>query len=522
MSGLFGFSTRAIEVMKKGKILDVDESPSDVINRVLQTIFSVEKSVFHEKSTTSQIARKTFERYIKNKNVILGSPTLTNAGRKNHKNRALSSCVAIPVDLRKDISSIRKIIIPYYKQNMGSGFNFDDVEDPVKILNILNDLSIAESATQRYDRYIGNIGILSIDHPKIEEFVESKLVRDKFWHFNISINIHDAFVEAVKHNAYIVLKNGKKLQARKLWNKIITSVYHCGDPGLIFLDRMNFNNPLRELGAYTTTAPCAEVGLIPGEVCQFGYVNLFSFYNKNKQAIDYDQLKAVVMLLVRVLDDAIEYSSTVLPTVQSRNLIKAKRKIGIGVCGFADLLRVMNIPYGSRKSCVILEEILVFINYHSKVASHILAQSRGSFGAFNVSDYSRYNYLEKRYGHIKTPHIKKKDWVLLGEKIKRSGLLRNVTTTALPPSGRSAILLDASNSIEPYFSDVLHISPEKQLKIAHVAAECVDESVSKTFNVSQHYTHNAISSFFLCACDSALKGVALYRNKSLKRQAIDL
>jgi ribonucleoside-diphosphate reductase alpha chain len=194
------------------------------------------------------------------------------------------------------------------------------------------------------------------------------------------------------------------------------------------------------LGAYSTTAPCAEVGLVQGESCIFGYLNLSRFLSKG--SIDFDRIGAVTMSLVRVLDDAVEVSIDRYPATATRDIMEKKRKIGIGVCGLADLLATLGLPYGSPGAVEVTRDVLAWITYMSKLASAHLAQERGAFPAFPLSRYAMTpGYLSTKFGGLETRSVASCDWERLERDIQRRGLLRNSTTTALPPSGRTALIL---------------------------------------------------------------------------------
>ena len=200
------------------------------------------------------------------------------------------------------------------------------------------------------------------------------------------------------------------------------------------------------------------MALTPGESCVFGYVNLGGLVRHRTgdragpPEVDDELLRRVVTVTTRVLDNVLEASLARYPAQRSVDVMGAKRKIGLGVCGFADLLVALRVPYDLPEAAGLLEEVLASISFYSKLASLELAARRGSFPEFPRSRYASGGFLRRKYGALRGLCIGPADWEALDEEIRRRGLLRHASTTALPPSGRSALLLDASTSIEPWFS----------------------------------------------------------------------
>lgn len=482
--------------------------------------------------------------------------------------------MAVPVDLRAPLAAVTPVIESYYEQNMGSGFDLDPVEDPVTVLVALDQHAERLASARVYERYIGNMANLGIDHPKVRDFVALKASGQVLSHFNLSVNVTQRFMDALAADDGFRLRDGTEIRAWELWNEIVDAAWQCGDPGLLFLERYDADNPTPLAGRYVTTAPCAEVALAPGESCVFGYINLAALADPRADTgIDYELLREVVGLLTRVLDNALQASLSRYPTTASRAVMEAKRKIGIGVCGFADLLVRLRIPYGSSSAAETLEDLLTLITHESKVASLRLGLRRGSFTAFPGSRYATdENFLSSKYGRIRSATVSAEQWWRLETRIRDRRALRNASTTALPPSGRSALLLDASTSIEPWFSlfdaggalkaDLLayvrgldlqpeaeselvralsrygtcqlpdlvpssmretvrcaaEVSPLAHLRIASVASRCVDEAASKTINLPRGASRGIIRDVFLTAWQSGLKAISVYRDGTVAEQ----
>jgi ribonucleoside-diphosphate reductase alpha chain len=226
---------------------------------------------------------------------------------------------------------------------------------------------------------------------------------------------------------------------RDLLAAAVAAAWECADPGLIFADRMDQANPTPHVGGYVSTAPCAELGLTSGETCQFGYLNLGRFCTGQASApVDLDALAQAVTILVRALDDAVEVSLPFYPHPLSAKVMTAKRKIGVGVCGLADLLLEARLPYDSKEGRALARDVIAFVNYASKLASADLAVSRGPCPAVGggQSRYADPAFLA-RFTGLGTGTVTDAEWTTLANRIAATGMLRNASTVALPPTGRT-------------------------------------------------------------------------------------
>ena len=511
-------SKTAETVLRNGKILALGETPQQMLTRVSDTLFAVEKQ-WSTPGDTDTCKQQFIAGFIQKK-FSPGTPTLTNAGRYEHV--ALSSCVVIPVNLR-DKETAQAKIRSYYRQNMGSGFDFTPYDDPVALLVWLNEFAAQETATGNYDRYIGNMGSLHVTHPKIKEFIRAKHDR-RLIHFNISVDVSEEFMRAANENAQFKLADGSYCNARSLLMEMAECAWYNGDPGIIYLERMNQNNPVAALSSYTSTPPCSEMGLAPGETCQFGYINLAQFVTPT--GVNYGDLVQAAEIMTRVLDNAIAVSSDGFPDPESLRLANLKRKIGIGVCGLANVLTYYNLPYASDEARTLARDMLSLINYTSKTPSVKLAETRGSCGAMaNRVDNKYYQgFLTDKF-HTDTNTVSVKQWQSLDDYIARSGRLRNVTTTALPPTGRASLLMDVTSSIEPHFFEATRINPLDHLKM--VAALCgkngvYDEAASKTINLHHETTPIDVYMTFMVAYYLGLNNISVYRDGSHENQQMKL
>lgn len=546
-------------ILKGGKIITADETPASMVERIIETIYETELG-FVDSSQATLFAEKLGLLMDTNK-VVFSTPVMTNAGREDFS-RPLSACVVPPISLNRDLREVRSMVDTYHREAMGTGFNFDDVEDPVATLLFLNEVAVSGSKNGEEDRPVGNMGILTVDHPRIVEFIEAKRRRrDVDWKFNISISTPESFWIAAEENLDWKLKNGATISANYLLNLISISAYECADPGVIFMDRLNRDNPIPEMGQYTSVAPCAEVGLLPGETCQFGYINLGAFVVNSEISID--PLGEAVDVMTRALDDCLEVSMKNYTFNFSRNVVSNRRKIGVGICGLADMLIALRIPYDSEKGRTLCRDIVAYINYRSKLTSHNLAFERGSFGAMNSfignSYYETPNFLERKYGNLDTEWVKMDDWLKLGQKIKSTKKMRNCSTIALPPTGRSALVIDASTGVEPIFTLFDHngsftqtvrqllgdactaeieqsvrngeklsnwfdaeicqllktsidIAPKDHVLMIAALQPVVDESISKTVNLPHNALLGDIEEIYRLAYKLNLKGMTMYRD----------
>lgn len=555
-------------ILEGGNILIQGETPALMVERVINDLVGVEEK-FHTNEAEIKEFANELGGLMDSKKIVFSTPIMTNASRIEKK--PLSACAVPMIDLKKDFDSIKKVVDSYHKEAMGTGFNLDETEDPVSFLEYLNSVAVVGAKSGKEDRPVGNIAICKINHPKIIDFILSKRLKvGTEWKFNISIDTPQTFWESVENGDDWVLRNGEVVSANKLLKIISESVYDCADPGIVFLDRLNADNPTPGVGLYTATAPCAEVGLVPGETCQFGYINVAKFIDSYGN-IDYKDLAKVSAIMLRSLDNAVELSIDRYSIQESAKVMFAKRKVGVGVCGIADMLISLGIPYSSKKARELCRDILSFINFQTKITSVKLAKTRGSFGAMTMKSGCRYNdnpgFIEEKYGNLETNTVSPWQWQQLGNYVRKTRLLRNSSTTALPPTGRSGLIIGASTGIEPLFSlsDGNHINdvvktylsrndladskslriikkygscqttdfPEgiknclktaveihsfEHLQMICAVQQCIDESVSKTINLPECATVDDIKDIYFQAYSLGLKGITVYRDGSLKSQ----
>jgi len=285
-----------------------------------------------------------------------------------------------------------------------------------------------------------NMGILRIDHPDVMEFIKIKRHEEELRNFNISIAVTDAFMRALKKNSMYSLLNPRsnhvtgKISAKKVFNEIVESAWETGDPGLVFIDRINRDNPTPHIGSIESTNPCGEQPLLPFESCVLGSINLSRILTDRAQntedrgqtaGIDWELLAYLVHLAVRFLDNTIDENK--YPVAEIEKMHKGNRKIGLGVMGWADMLIRLGLRYNSPGAFSLAKEMMSFIRKEARTASAELAKQRGVFPNFKGSVYDR-------------PEISSK------------GGLRNATTTTIAPTGTLSLIASCSSGIEPLFA----------------------------------------------------------------------
>ncbi|MGC8555071.1 MAG: vitamin B12-dependent ribonucleotide reductase [Candidatus Acidulodesulfobacterium sp.] len=463
------FSENAVTVLKKRYLAkdesgEIIETITGLFKRVAENISSADLN-YGKSEKDAKTAANIFFEEMSSLRFLPNSPTLMNAGRPLQQ---LSACFVLPIeDSMESIFETIKNTALIHQSGGGTGFSFSSLRPkndtvhstkgvssgPVSFMQVFN--SATEAIKQGGTRRGANMGILRIDHPDIIDFITSKKDTSKLNNFNISVAITEDFMNhALKNEDYPLInpRNNeitKYLNAKEVFDLIVETAWSSGEPGIVFIDRINKLNPVPKAGKIEATNPCGEQPLVAYESCNLGSINIGRFVKENKikkdmanleeylkklegnpedligdylSYIDFDKLKQTVHTAVHFLDNVIEKNRYPLEKIKKMTL--SNRKIGLGIMGYADTLIKLGIPYDSELALKIAENIMGFIDKESKIKSEELGVERGSF-----------------------PNFKGSLWEEKGYKAMRNG-----TTTTIAPTGTISMIGGASSGIEPLFA----------------------------------------------------------------------
>ncbi|HEX7510748.1 MAG TPA: vitamin B12-dependent ribonucleotide reductase, partial [Chitinivibrionales bacterium] len=551
--------------LKKDDTGVVVEQPEEMFFRVAQSIAGAEK-IFNPDANVD-IWTEKFYALMTDLDFLPNSPTLMNAGRELGQ---LSACFVLPVgDSMEEIFESVKNTALIHKSGGGTGFSFSHIRpknDMVKStkgvssgpLSFMRVFDVAtETVKQGGTRRGANMGILSCTHPEIMDFISIKEQDGVLSNFNISVALTDNFMEALKKDGEYELVNphngevAGKLKAADVFKRIVELSWKNGEPGVIFIDKINADNPTPHIGPIESTNPCGEQPLLPYESCNLGSLNLAHMVSRQneKPEINYLKLGAAIRTAVRFLDNVIEVNNYPLPQIEK--MTKGNRKIGLGVMGFADMLIQLGVQYNSHGAANIAEEVMKFIQEEARKVSAFLAQERGVFPMFKGSIYDREGKLK----------------------------VRNATVTTIAPTGTISMIAECSSGIEPLFAIVyeknvldgqrlMEVHPEfkrvaqeegfysdelmkmvattgslhkiygipKRIREVFVTAHDIeprwhitlqsafqkytDNAVSKTVNFKKEASVKDVEEVFLYSYELGCKGITVYRDGSRKNQVL--
>jgi ribonucleoside-diphosphate reductase alpha chain len=575
-------SPNAITVLEKRYLIKDDagapiEHPEDLFWRVAKTIAEADRRYGVPVTRVEEVAQD-FYRLMAQRLFVPNSPTLMNAGRPLGQ---LSACFVLPVDDalsngKSGIYDTLRAMALVHQSGGGTGFSFSRLRPKNDIVRStmgvasgpVSFMSLFDASTdvvkQGGTRRGANMGILRVDHPDIMEFVTCKDDTSKITNFNISVAVTDAFMAAVEADAMYDLhhpKTGKvvgQLNAREVWNRIIHGAWKTGEPGVFFIDKANYYNPVPHLGSYEATNPCGEQPLLPYDVCNLGSINLGAFVKDGQ--IDWDHLRQVVHRSTHFLENVIDANQYPLPEITE--LAQRIRRIGLGVMGLADLFVKLGIAYDSDEGVALGRRIQQFVDEEAKVESERLARERGVFPEWERSIW----------GPDQTAARGPK-----GERVRPMRRLRNCNVTTVAPTGTISIIAGCSSGIEPLFAvafmrnqagvlmpdvnedfvaiarregwyseDLMrriaeaghiafpevpehwqrvfvtanHIKPEWHIRMQAAFQEFNDSAISKTCNFANDASEEYVEEIYRLAYSLNCKGVTVYRDGSRDMQVL--
>ena len=551
--------------LKKDTSGNVIESPVEMFWRVAQNVAEAER--LYKSRTSPEELSEVFFGMMASLDFLPNSPCLMNAGRELQQ---LAACFVLPVDDSLDsIFETVKQTALIHQSGGGTGFSFshlrpkDDpvhstggiASGPVSFMRVFN--MATEVIKQGGTRRGANMGVLKIDHPDIMEFINIKQNPNEMTNFNLSVGITKAFMEALeKEGEYSLInprekKEVRHLKAREVLEAMVTAAWESGDPGILFLDRINEANPTPALGEIESTNPCGEVPLLPYESCVLGSINLSQMVKEGdgKWEVDFEKMRGIIKYAVRFLDNVIDMNQYPLPKIAQ--MAKGNRKIGLGVMGLAHFFIRLGIPYNSQKALEVAKGLMSFIQYQAREYSIELAEERGVFANYKGSIYDRPGGVKLRNATLTTiaptgtlsliancssgieplfaiQHTRRalEDMEfqitdpLFVERGEKEGFMSRGLIQSLAEGASLGDLPDVPQRMKELFVTTFEISPLWHIKIQAAFQEYTDNAVSKTINFPRDATREDVKEAFLMAYRERCKGITIYRSGSRSGQVL--
>jgi len=561
---------------EEGKVV---ETPSMLFRRVAKTLAKIEAKEKRKK------IEEDFYQVMSRMEFLPAGRTLNNAGTPQSQ---LANCFVLPVeDSMEEIFDSVKWTALIHQTGGGTGFNFSHLRPrgdvvtrstggfatgPVSFMKVFD---IATRQVMQGGKKRGaNMGILNVDHPDILEFITCKGEAGEIENFNISVGVTDDFMKAVSRNGEWQLKNPRNgevvstIRARSLMRELVSYAWRTGDPGLIFLDAINRNNPLiKSYGRIEATNPCGEQPLHPFDACNLGSINLAKFVkqeNSKQQPVtrvDWERLEFVVRTAVRMLDNVIDACH--YPLRQITETVQANRRIGLGVMGFADMLYLLRVPYDSEAGVKLAERVAKFVQDKSWEESARLAREKGAFPCYKESTFERpvrnvaittiaptgsismladcssgiepvfalaytKNVIEETGLFYLNPHfeqeLEKARWADLSAQAGGDSehKVRDRIVREVAKEGSVAHISGVPEEVRQVYRTAHDIAPEWHVKMQAAWQKYTDNAVSKTINFPNSATMDEVEEAYMLAWKTGCKGITIYRDGSKEVQILSV
>ncbi|MFH1655696.1 MAG: vitamin B12-dependent ribonucleotide reductase [Candidatus Omnitrophota bacterium] len=551
-----------------GKIV---ETPEEMFKRVAKAIASADKKYGRKPQEILKL-EENFYQMMTTLEFMPNSPTLMNAGRELGQ---LSACFVLPIDdSMESIFETLKATALIHKSGGGTGFAFSRLRPKSSVVRStggvasgpVSFMKVFDAATQAVKqggtRRGANMGILKVDHPDILEFITCKENDKEINNFNISVAITNDFMKKLENQEDYDLidphtkKAVKRLNTKNVFDLIIKMAHKNGEPGIIFIDKMNEFNPTPKLGLYESTNPCGEQVLLPYESCNLGSINLsrMLFKENGSYTIDWQKLKNTVHKAVHFLDNVIDMNK--FPLAEIGEQTKLTRKIGLGVMGWGSLLLRSGIPYDCDEAVKLADKVMSFILKEARKESQELAGEKGTFPAFKKSKYyNRKNKLELRNATLTTiaptgtisliagpcssgiepifaisfyrsqcldnERMVETDPVFV-EVAKERGFYTEELMSKIAEKGSIKDFQEIPEDVRRVFVTAHDIAPEWHIKMQAAFQQYTDNAVSKTVNFPNSAVEDDVRNVYMSAHELGCKGVTIYRDGSREEQVLNI
>lgn len=556
---------RYLRKNEKGKVVETLE---EMFRRVAINIASADAR--YNNTINIKTIENRFYDVMSNLEFLPNSPTLMNAGREFQQ---LAACFVLPIDdsIESIFDAVKHAAL-IHQSGGGTGFSFSNLRHkndlvrtsggkasgPISFMKVFNEAT--EAINQGGFRRGANMAVLRVDHPDILDFISAKDKEGNLINFNISVSITDEFMKALERNRKYSLVNPRtgrvvrKLYARDVFDKLIYAAWKNGEPGVLFIDRINASNPTPDIGKIESTNPCGEQPLLPFESCVLGSINLSKMLavdDDGNYKINWAKLSDTIKLGVHFLDNVIDMNK--FPIADIARITTRNRKIGLGVMGFADMLIRMGIPYNSIDALNIADKLMEFFSKEADTASAELAEERGAFPNFKKSKLNKpgslklrnatrvtiaptgtlsiiancssgieplfaLSYVHQILGNKKISGLHP----LFEETAKEKGFYSQALVKEISTKGSIRDIKNIPEDIKRVFVTARDISPEWHVRMQATFQKHVDNAVSKTVNFPPNSTKEDVEKVFLLAYKSGCKGITVYRDKSRMSQALSI